>query len=148
MTTIPRSLWCFASYFKQNTNPKSKRLLHRNPTPGAEKAHLGSAWDCCLSFLWGTQAGISREESHDPTKQPMFKKKITPYTQQEMKLEEHFPLQTTDPLGLSLQTSQLFEVNEILIKGQPVTHQDIQPSLRGGKWLLQHQPPTSQTQNS
>lgn len=65
-----------------------------------------------------------------------------------MKLEEHFPLQTTDTLGLSLQTSQLFEVNEAHIKGQPVTHQDIQPPLSGEKWLLQDQPATSQTQNS
>lgn len=65
-----------------------------------------------------------------------------------MKLEEHFPLQTTNPPGLSLQTSQLFEVNEAHLKGQPATHQDIQPLLLGGKWLLQHQAPTSQTQNS
>lgn len=75
-------------------------------------------------------------------------KKITPHTQQEMKLEEHLLLQTIDPLGLSLQTSQLFEVNEAHIKGQPVTHQDIQPSLSGEKGLLQHQPPTAQTRNS
>lgn len=54
-----------------------------------------------------------------------------------MKLEEHFPLQTTNPPGLSLQTSRLFEVNEAHLKGQPATHQDIQPLLLGGKWLLQ-----------
>lgn len=97
--------------------------------PGADRAILHIAVILSSLFPGETQGGISSLGTHtgsrmtltlQPTQKPLV-------TIQQPKRKCNFPLQTTDPLGFSLQASQLFKVNEAHIKGQPVAHQEIKP---------------------